>query len=273
MRGSLLPLLLALSLTPAISQALKAQEALLPDTAESGAEAETAEFVMGAEIPRALTTAEAVLDAYIEANSGRKGLEAVRSLRMRGRVEERGQNMSIALVKKRPNYKRLTMEQGAVHFTVSSDGKTGWKQTRANGQSKVEALSPEDLSNMVSDGDFDGPLVDGGPGILETKLVGTGRLGRTPCYVIEIVRESDTTRYILDARSFRELRSISTTKLPDGSEAVVESRMYDYTRAGGIWVAQRIERWVKGERISRLTIDSIEVNPGVLDSYFTEPTS
>lgn len=221
-----------------------------------------------------LTTLEEVMERYKEANGGKENLEFVNSLRVFGTMEEDGIIYDIVMVKKRPNRKRIALRHLQNSLVMGFDGQRSWRAFEHHGMLVgFELLEGIEAMRFEQDVEFDGPLLSGSRDGQEVRLARTERIGRVEFYVAEIVRPDERTEVFIDARNFREHKTVLFRNDEEGNPVRIESRLSNYQQVGGIWVAMLVERFVDGNLTTRIRLDRAEVNPGIFDSFFEMPSA
>lgn len=218
-----------------------------------------------------LTDLNAVRHGYIEANGGAENLAAIQSLRVFGALEEEGTTYDVALVKKRPHFKRIILRHVQNDLTISHNGEVTWRLFERHGVPVMfEVMEGDEAARFESDRDFDSPLVSGPLDGTQIRLAPPERIGREQFYVVEVIQSDARMEILLEPRTFREhlTRTISEE---DGRRVVSESRFFEYEEVDGVWVAMRVERYRNGEHVSTMRLKGAEMNPGVFESFFDPP--
>ncbi len=202
-------------------------------------------------------------------------MEAIQSLRIFGSMEEIGGDsfFEIALVKKRPHFKRIIWRQAARDLTMAYNGSESWRMIEVHGRPVAFShLEGEEAVDFESDRSFDSPLMPSADPKVDIRLAAPERIGRSEYYVVEVRRagREEWVEILLDPRTFQEHLSRTHTTV-DGEPVVLEARFHDYEREGTLWVARRIERFRNGELVSVMRLKGVEINPGVFDSFFDPP--
>lgn len=219
-----------------------------------------------------LTTPEAVLNAYIDANGGMDLVMNIRSVRLTGSVTEDGATYDIVLVKKRPNMRKIIMRYQGRRITLGFDGTTAWREVTGPGGRHYATIEGEAYDAFVEESQFDGPLVDWEKRGNKVKLLRTEEMGRTDAYVIEVIQANGKQSEIwIESQTMQEVKTISYRPGPDGTMVKIETLMSDYRKFDGIWMALTVERFVDGKSVSLMKITDLNTNFGVFDSYFTPP--
>lgn len=222
--------------------------------------------------PRLLTTAEEVLQAYLDANGGKELVDNIRSVRLTGKITEDGATYDIVLVKKRPNLRKLIMLYQGSRITLAYDGQTAWREVVGRGGRLLAILEGEEKRTFVEDSSFDGPLVDWQQKGNTIKLVRTEEMGRTDAYVIEITEPGGKQSEVwIEAQTMQEIKTRTFRSKPDGGVSKIETLMSDYRKFDGIWMALTVERFVDDKSVSLMKISDLNTNFGVFNDYFAPP--
>lgn len=213
-----------------------------------------------------------ILQDYVSAMGGRAALERIDSLRIRGRsVGVDGQTQQISLIKKRPNQVRIYIRMSNMDITLAHDGSVAWQVVETHrGRRLTEITGMEKLSFLRKS--IIGSLLLEGPPIVESvQYVGPGRFGGQDCHVIQVnFPDGSFSRYYIDAREHVERRIVEyPTGNPD--EPGFTHIPSDYRKVEGVLVAFRTVRRSGDEFVSETTIDSVEINAGVMDRFFLPP--
>lgn len=218
-------------------------------------------------------TLDKVLDRLEQANGGEEAIQAIRNVRIQGRVESGEQELEFTMLKKRPNRLRLIlrMEEGLV--TTYYDGEEGWRTLERNGQVRTVQLEEEETADFLMETDFDGPLLGEAMPGMERTFLGVERIDRVDYLVVETRWRDTQTRHYIDSRNFRELK-MERYELSDGEARLVTTAYYkDYKKFGPLWLAQRIERVPEGAALEVVLVEQVDLNTALLDRAFRAPQS
>mgnify|MGYP005844680447 CR=1 FL=1 len=218
-------------------------------------------------------TLEEVLSRVEAANGGMEAIESVTNIRVLGAVETDGTTYDFLLLKKRPDKIRIRLMMKGRVIETGFDGETGWRRLRDKGQERVSPLSEEELAAANLDLDFDGPLIGKPMPGTERRYGGIERIGRGDYFVVVVESAGSISRHYVDARTFRELR---TVRQPiEGGEPGEErlTEYFDYARHGTIWFAERVERELPNGGREIIRMRKVELNPGILERAFSMPGS
>jgi hypothetical protein len=93
----------------------------------------------------------------------------------------------------------------------------------------------------------------------------------TPVYKLKLTLKGGDVRTVyLDVENYLELKVTSKRKTP-GGELEVDQYLGNYKPVGGVMFAHSIENKVKGQSVSQITIDKIELDVAIEDSVFKMP--
>src|SRR5713101_1196286 len=114
-------------------------------------------FVM----PVSAQTVDEIVGKYIKTIGGMEKIQAVKTLRRRGKFTGGGGFEAAVLQEdKRPNMVREEFSLQGMTGINAYDGKTGWKIEPWQGKKDPEPLGEEEMKSILEDSDFDGPLVN-----------------------------------------------------------------------------------------------------------------
>lgn len=215
---------------------------------------------------------ESILSRYIEANGGREAIDAILSLRLAGKVFEDGQVLDLVVVKKRPNLKLLILRREGSRITLGYDGESTWRMLETGGRRQVSRVPSADAEDFESDVRFDGPLVDPLENGYEVTMQGIEFVDRLECFRLRLAKPGRPTMDLfVETRQLRELKAILWDGDPDEGKVLSTTRYSDHRRVGRIWVAHEVLRSAGSGVESRLVVDSVSLNVGMVDTLFSMP--
>jgi len=216
-------------------------------------------------------TLEQVLEKVADANGGKESIEGVTNVRIRGRISGPDNTVEFLLLKKRPSMMRLRLSFKGKALEAGYNGLTGWRRISQGEQQRVEEITGDDLDQIELEADFDGPLVGPAGKGLSRSLKGLERIDRVDYFIIEVTKPNIVSQHYVDSRTFRELKMIQVRSLPSGEESETSTFYHDYARHGGIWIAMRSDRHLANGTVETVTVEAVDVNPGILDRAFEMP--
>jgi len=218
-------------------------------------------------------TTDEIISKYIKAIGGMDKIQAVQTLRRSGKFVGGGGFEAVILQEnKRGSSVREEFSLQGMTGVNAYDGKTGWKIEPWNGKKDPEALSEEEMKEIVEDADFDGPLVDYKRKGYQVELTGMDKFEGTDAYKVRVTKPSgDTYTYYLDTDYYMPIK-IDVKRIVRGEERFYEAALGDYKLVNGWYLPYSVETNVKGQQDkSKYIYDKIEANVTIDDSRFAMP--
>jgi len=214
-------------------------------------------------------TVDEILEKMIEAQGGRKALEAINSTTLRGSMQIVSMNItgSLTMVQKEPDRVRLDAEMMGMTFTQAYDGTTAWftnPQTGATQEMpekqvkyfKKQALGRDVLLNPKKLG-------------IAYKFKGKEKINDKEYLVLEQIHPDDYTVTIyVDPQTYLTYKSKALTLNQVEAEVEADSITSDYKKVEGIMVPHSITTFQDGQEFMRMTITEITFNSDMEDSFF-----
>lgn len=214
-----------------------------------------------------------VLDRYYQAVGGKDKLDAMKTVKMTGKMMMGpGVDAPFILFKKRPDKLRIEFTVQGMTGVQAYDGSTAWMFMPFMGKTAPEEVPEDQAKELKEEADIDGPLVDWQKKGNQVELLGKEEIEGTPAYKLKVtLKDGDVQYHYLDADAYVPIK-IEGERTIQGNEVQFESTLGDYKEAGGLMFPFSIESKAKGAPQGQtITIDSIEVNPEIPDSQFAMP--
>lgn len=228
-------------------------------------------LALGAPLPA--QTADDIIAKYVKTVGGMEKIQAITSLRRTGKFTGSG-GFEAAVVQenKRPNKVREEFSLQGMTGVNAYDGKTGWKIEPWQGKKDAEALSEDEMKQIVEDADFDEPLVNYQQKGNKVEFVGTEQVEGTDAYKLKVTLASGDVRYYyLDTDYYVPIK-IEMKRMIRGAEQESETSLGDYKEVAGWYLPYSIETHRKGsDDLQKITFDKIEANVPLDDSRFVKP--
>jgi photosystem II stability/assembly factor-like uncharacterized protein len=221
----------------------------------------------------AAQTADEIIEKYLRNSGGLERIRSIHSLRRTGTYTGGGGfEAKVAEENKRPNRVRQEFSFQGMTGITAWDGTTGWKIEPFQGKKDVETLSEEELKSIISDADFDGPLVDHQRKGNKVEYVSTEPVEGTDAYKLKVTMADGEVRYYFMDTDYYVPIKIETKRMVRGVEREYESTFGDYKSAGGWYLPHAVEFGVKGNpNRQRITYETIEANPTLGNTRFAKP--
>jgi hypothetical protein len=219
-------------------------------------------------------TVDQLVSKNIEAKGGADALNALRTLRLSGKMLVRQGQIELVYLqtKKQPDEVRDEASLQGMTQIEAYDGKEGWRVSPFFGRKDPERMSADDVKALIEDTEIDGPLVDWNKKGSTVEYLGTEDVDGTPAHKLKVVRKNGDVSFVyLDPDHFLEIRVV-TGRMRHGAYEEVETDLGDYEKAGGVFVPTSIESGHKGSQDKqRIIIDKVEANVPVDDTIFHFP--
>lgn len=216
-------------------------------------------------------TVDEVVQKNLQAYGGLEKMQAIKSLRVTGKVHAEGMQIPLVILFKRPGLVRAEATMQGLSMVKAYDGETAWQIDAFDGQPDPEKASEEETKSIIDMGDLDGPLVDYKRKGNTVELVGKEELEATPVYKLKVTLKTGDVKFIyLDCQSYLALKTSSRRK-EQGKEFIEDEYYSDYKPVSGVMLAHAIETRVDGQPEDQITFDKVEVNVAIDDAIFKMP--
>jgi len=223
--------------------------------------------------PAPAQTADEIIAKYVKTVGGMEKIQAVSTLRRSGKFLGGGGFEAVVLQEnKRPNKVREEFALQGMTGVNAYDGKSGWKIEPWFGKKDPEALSEEEMKQIVEDADFDEALVNYQKKGNKVEFVGMDQIEGTDVYKLKVTLASGDVRYYyLDTDYYVPIK-IELKRMIRGAEQEFETSLGDYKEVAGWYLPYAIETHRKGsDDIQKFTYDKIEANVPIDDGRFAKP--
>jgi len=223
--------------------------------------------------PLPAQTADEIIAKYLTNVGGMDKIQAVTTLRRTGKATLGGGfEAGVVQESKRPNKVREEfLFQGMIGVNAY-DGKMGWKIEPWQGKKDPEALSEEEMRQIVEDADFDEPLVNYRQKGNTVEFAGTEQVEGTDVYKLKVTLASGDVRYYYMDTDYYVPIKIDIKRMIRGAEQEFEITLGDYKAVAGWYLPYSIETVRKGsEDTQKITLERIEANVPIDDGRFAKP--
>ena len=217
-------------------------------------------------------TVDELIKKNADAKGGLQKVRAIKSIKANAKVTQGGGvEIPIVLQQKRPNMVRMDMSFQGKTMVQSYDGETGWQINPFQGNPDPEKMAGDELKDVQEQADMDGPLVDYKEKGHKVELVGKEDVEGSPAYNLKLtLKNGDVRNIYLDAGTYLELK-VSAKRKTSGGEIEVEQYLGNYKPVDGVLFAFSIDTKVKGQTVSQITLEKIELGVPIEDSLFKMP--
>ena len=229
--------------------------------------------LFAAPAPAPAQTADEIIAKYVKTIGGMEKIQAVRTLRRSGTIElGRGFEARVVQESKRPNKVRQEFLFQGLTGVNAYDGRAGWKIEPWQGKKDPEALSEEEMKQIVEDADFDEPLVNYQQKGNKVEFVGMDQVDGTDALKLKVTLASGDTRYYYMDTDYYVPIKIDVKRMIRGAEQEFETSLGDYKEVAGWYLPYAVETRRKGtEDVQKFTFEKIEANVAIDDGRFVKP--
>ncbi len=223
----------------------------------------------------ALTTDE-IVARYIEARGGAQKLQALKSVRLTGKVEFGRRDSTVVAawgeIVKRPGLIRVETTMQGLTSVQAFDGRDGWSLNPFQGRRDPQRVSADEAKVRAQEADIEGPLVNWKEKGHRVEYLGTDDVDGTAALKLRVsLKDGDVLYSYLDPDYFLEVRRVWVRHVR-GSEQITEDDLGSYAQVSGVWIPFSVESGRKGgPKTARITIETIEANVDVDDGMFKFP--
>lgn len=216
-------------------------------------------------------TVDELIKKSIDAQGGAEKLKAVKSIKVTGKIIQRGLEIPITIQQKRPVMIRVDVTFQGKTQTGAYDGETGWKTNPFQGSPDPEKVAGDELKELQEQSDMDGPLVDYKAKGHTVELIGKEDMEGTPVYKLKLtLKNGDVRNIYLDAENSLPLKVSLKRKTP-GGEIEADQYVGNYKPVNGVMFSFSLETKVKGQTVSQIAFDKVEMDVTIDDSVFKMP--
>jgi len=230
-------------------------------------------LILTATLAPAQTVTE-IIDKHVKALGGKEKLNALKSLKMTGKVMAQGMEIPLILFVKAPNSMRTESSiQGMTMISAyDSKSKSGWYTNPMSGDKTPQKMNQEQTTDMEDIGDLlVGPLTNYKEKGATVELIGKEDMEGTEVFKLMMTKKNkNVVYYYLETSTFLILKESTKTKYEDKE---IESDTYysNFKTINGITLACTTEQKSGGQLEEQTTADKIEFDVPMEDSLFTLP--
>jgi len=220
-------------------------------------------------------TADELVQKNIEAKGGLDKINAIKTLRITGRLTQGGINATYGQENERPNLVRETFSLQGMTAVQAYDGTTGWTIQPFGGRKDPELMGEDDLRDLLIDSDFDGPLVDYRAKGNTVEYLGHDTIDGDDALRLKVtLKNGDIIYYYLDPDAYLEIRK-ETQEFIRGSMKETATDLGSYKPVNGVMFPFSIASGPKNDPSNwqTITVQKIEVNVPLKAADFAVPAS
>jgi hypothetical protein len=218
--------------------------------------------------------ARRILRRHETALAGRQGMQALVSLRIEGwiKTHDAAEPTAFILAKKMPDRVRLGIRRDNFSVVVAYDGTVAWRGIEQGVDwFEVEQVPLSMVAQMVRHAPLHSELFLAQPRGWQVRYVGQRENAGRRCFVLRVDGMPDESiEFHIDAASMLDVLRVSRHTI-DGQSVVREIHHEDFANFDGFMLPRRLRTVENGEQVQVLTIESVRINPGILNSHFSMP--
>jgi outer membrane lipoprotein-sorting protein len=217
---------------------------------------------------------EAKLDDILSAYYKAIGIEKMKdwqTITGTGKLIGQGMENSVKFYIKRPGKVRVEVEVQGNKMIQVFDGKQGWSIIPWSGSSDPQDMTADDIKGMKNQADIEGTLYNWKEKGHKAELIGKEDFEGSAVYKIKLTKaDGDIETYFIDAENYVPLKMAAIVKI-QGNETESECYFSNYSEFNGVLMAKTNTNKYKGQTVSTMQLDKMEVNLPVSDSLFVKP--
>ena len=221
-------------------------------------------------------TADEIVAKALHARGGIEKVKAVQSERITGTIYFSPELYGPFLAEfKRPRkmHNEVTIQNKTVVRTFNGKD-SGWIVNPFAGKESPEPMTAEDMKEVMSEADFDGPLVDAKSKGISIEFEGSDKVDGHDVYKLKVKhKDGQVSSYAFDAKTFL-LAKWSGTDSVNGQTVTRETVFHDYRDVDGLKFAfELVSSSPDTDVTQRIVVEKIEVDPQIEESHFGKPTA
>lgn len=222
--------------------------------------------------PAQSPTVDEIIAKNLQAKGGADKWQAVKSVKMTGKMTAQGTEMPLTVYAMRPNFNRQEITMPAGKAIQAFDGTTAWVVNPMLGIETPQPVPGPAADLAKNSADFDGALLNYKAKGNTIELVGTEKLDGKDVYHLKVTMKGGPVQhYLLDAGSGIELRMSAEVDLGSGQKQTLTTDMTNYKQVNGIMIPHTVTQTAGNRTLLQWTINTVEFNSVPDDSIFRIP--
>ena len=225
-----------------------------------------------APVSAGLPTVDEIIAKNLQAKGGAEKWQAVKSVKMTGKMTAQGSEMPLTVYAMRPNFNRQEITLPAGKAIQAFDGTTAWVVNPMLGINTPQVVPGPATEFAKNSADFDGALINYKDKGNTIELVGKEQLDGKDVYHLKVTAKGGPVQhYLLDANSGLELRTSTEVELGNGQKQTLTNTMSNYKAVNGIMIPHAMTQSAGERQLLQWTITTVEFNSVPDDSIFRLP--
>jgi outer membrane lipoprotein-sorting protein len=219
-------------------------------------------------------TADDVINAYLKARGGLAKIKTVQTERVSGTITfAPGVEGPFFVERKRPLKMHMELTINGQSLIRVYDGKSsGWIYNPFAPNAAVVPMTPEDISGIADEADFEGPFVDYKAKGNQIEYVGKEQIDGKIVQKLKLTgKQGDVSYFFFDASTGLIMKWHGTRKVGD-KELPWETYFRDFRDVDGLKYPFLVESAaVDSDQLQKITATKIETNIPINETQFAKP--
>lgn len=220
-------------------------------------------------------TVDELVAKNLQAMGGLDKINAIKTIRMTGHLQQGGMMADVAEEWKAPNLIRESFTLQGMTQTQAYNGSIGWQISPFEGRKDPERLGEDDTRDLIEDAYLFDPLVDYQAKGSTVEYLGMGTVDGDDAYKLKVtLKNGDILYYYLDPDTFMGIR-LERQQFLRGAMRERVQNIGAYKQVDGVYFPYSIEMSPKSQptNVTRIALDKVEANIDVPNTAFDMPAA
>ena len=222
------------------------------------------------------TEGKRILKKHFDSLGGRASISRIRSLRIEGSIElEEKLQRDLLVLKKGGDHLRLSLSGPDVTIVMTISPEDAWQSVeRAGRLLEVKDMNPRQKLELSDSLDLVTELLLAPERGWSLRYLGNRDFSYKVCHAFEVEHgDGHTIRFFLDPERFHDIGREEVYKDEDGEVVVMRRYQSDFERVDGFTFPKTVIIRENEEVVQKIMVESVAINPGILETAFTRPAS
>lgn len=219
-------------------------------------------------------TVDELVAKNLEAMGGLDKINAIKTLRMSGRLQTNDFSADVAQDWKAPGLIRQSFTLQGMTQVAAYNGQFGWQISPFEGRKDPERLGDDDTRDLIEDAYLYDPLADYQAKGSTVEYLGMDTVDGDDAYKLKVtLKNGDILYFYLDPDTYMGIR-LERQQFIRGTVRETVQNLGSYKQVAGVYFPYAIESGRKGRPIgARVAIEKIEANLELPDTLFEMPSA
>ncbi len=220
-------------------------------------------------------TAEELITKNLQAMGGLEKINAIKTLRMTGHMQQDDFTAEVAEEGKAPDLIRERFTLQGMTQVQAYNGSLGWQISPFEGRRDPERLGEDDTRDLIEDALLYDPLVDYQAKGSTVEYLGMSSVDGDDAYKLKVtLKNGDILDYYLDPDTFMGIR-IERHQFVRGNVKETVENLGSYKQVAGVYFPYSIETGPKNRpsAAARISLEKVEANLDLPDATFNMPAA